>query len=197
VNENLYLHRKHHAIEAAIKDGHTDTGIAAQLHVDRRAVARVRKMLGIPPMTNSTSKLYKILKYSTAPDADGHVLWTGRRNHGTPVIRHKEQEYPVAAVLFEERTGRKPVGFTRSECGREYCVAPSHLCDDVERLRVRLQLRALYGREMPGDQCSQGHPWPEHMSVGPEPRLVIYCRTCGTNRARRSREAAQAEQEES
>ena len=190
---SAYRHPKHDAMARMILDGATDTTVAAELHVDRRAPARVRRILGLKPMTNSTTTAQKLARYSNQPDAAGHVTWTGRRSHhGRPVIRHLGREIPAAAVAFEQRTGRQPVGICRADCDVRHCVALDHVTDDLERRQVRLQLRAVYGWDEPWDVCpTAGHPWDENGRV--EPDLTLYCRACNTNRARRVRDARKEE----
>lgn len=124
----------------------------------------------------------KLARHSSQPDADGHVTWSGRRgHHDRPVIKHRRKITPAAAVAFERRTGRKPVGMCRADCDVRHCIAPDHVLDDIERRAVRLQLRALYGWDKPWDTCPRaGHPWDENGRV--EPDLTIYCKRCNTDR---------------
>lgn len=131
----------------------------------------------------------KLADASSQPDAAGHVTWTGRRgHHNRPIIKHDGRHIPAAAVAFELRTGRPPVGMCRADCDVRHCMAPDHVLDDIERRAVRLQLRALYGWDAPWDVCPKaGHPWDEHGRV--EPDLALYCRACNTERARSSRAA--------
>ncbi len=189
---NSSKHPKHKTIASMVLKGRTDTAIAADLHLDRRTVAAIRAELGVAPTTNSTTKEAKLNRFSTEPDPAGHVLWTGRfGTSGSPIIRHLKRDYTAASVAFERRTGRKPVGTCRADCGMTNCVADDHVEDDIERRTVRLQLRALHGREAVWDECKDGHSWEEHGRI--EPNLTPYCRRCNTERARRSRDARKAE----
>lgn len=196
-SHNGYRHAKHDAIVRLLREGRTDKGIASELKVDRRAAARVRRMLGMGPRTNATTAGDKLDRFSTEQDVDGHVTWTGRRSRsGTPQIRHLGKEIPAAAVAFIRRTGRPPVGSVRSDCGTLHCVAPAHVLDDVERRAVRMHERALYGLEpQPWTECPQGHGWDAHGRV--EPDLTPYCRACNTDRARRVQLARTDERNES
>lgn len=188
-----YRHRKHDQIVSRIERGLTDTAVAAELKCDRRAVARVRAMLGLPPMTNATTKGDKLDRFSSEPDAYGHIAWNGRvTNSGTPVIRHLGKEVPAAAVAFERRAGRPPVGMSRADCDQPQCLAPDHVLDDIERRRVRLQNRQLEGLDAPWAECPKaGHPWEEFGRV--EPDLTLYCSRCNTERASRTRAARNEE----
>lgn len=129
----------------------------------------------------------KLAEHSSQPDDAGHVTWSGRRGHNhRPILKHLGVVIAAAAVAFEQRTGRKPVGMCRADCDVRHCVAPDHVLDDLERRTVRLQERQLYGWEAPWDVCPKGlHTWDEHGRV--EPDLSLYCKQCGTERARRSR----------
>lgn len=184
-----YRHPKHDEMSRRVREGATNLDIARELHVDRRAVARVRVILGVKPMTNSTSAWDKLDKFSSEPDQAGHIMWTGRRgNAGTPEIRHRGTSIPAAHVAFERRTGRKPVGTCRADCDVQQCVAPAHVVDDIERRTIRGQERAVYGLDpVPWDKCPEGHSWGVHGRF--EPDLTPYCRRCNTLRARRSRDA--------
>lgn len=130
----------------------------------------------------------KLAQDSSQPDQAGHVTWTGRRSHhqDRPIIKHQKRVIPVAAVAFELRTGRRPVGMCRADCDVRHCVAPEHVLDDIGRRQVRLQVRELYGWDGPWDVCpSAGHPWDEHGRV--EPDLSLYCKACNTVRVVRNR----------
>jgi hypothetical protein len=129
-----------------------------------------------------------VARHSGPPNAAWHVEWTGRRDsHGRPIVKHADREFPVAALVFQQRTGRKPVGTCRADCDVRHCVSPTHVVDDIERRTYRLQLRKVYGWAAPWDVCQQGHSWEEHGRV--EPDLTIYCKQCGTNRSNRLRAA--------
>jgi hypothetical protein len=183
---NAYRHPKHDAMADRVREGLTDLAVARELNADRRAVARVREILGIAPMRNGTEAGDKLDRFSLER-GDGHVTWTGRRGKsGVPQIRHRGREIPAAHVAFERRTGRAPVGMCRAECeGVEHCLTPEHVMDDLERRTVRLQLRELTGLDGPWEVCPEGHPWATEGRV--EPDLTIYCRQCNTDRARRTR----------
>lgn len=129
----------------------------------------------------------KLAGRSSEPDQDGHVMWLGSRgHHGRPVMKHLGKDLPAAAVAFELRTGRKPVGTTRADCDVLHCVAPAHVLDDIERRHVRGQQRAVHGLDpVPWDECPAGHGWDVHGRI--EPDLTPYCKQCTTDRARRSR----------
>lgn len=188
-NEQRYRHPKHDAIVALLRAGCTDLYIAAELHVDRRAAARVRGILGIEPRRNGTTTGDKLDKFSSEPDAEGHVRWSGRTSRsGTPLIRHRGREIPAAAVAFERRTGRAPVGVTRADCDVPHCLAPHHVADDVERRLARMNLRATYGlNPRPWVTCPEGHEWDTAGRI--EPDLTPYCQACNTDRVRRTRAA--------
>lgn len=135
----------------------------------------------------------KLAEGSSQPGRAGHVTWDGRRGHqDRPIIKHGGRVIPAAAVAFELRTGRRPVGMCRADCDVRHCVAPDHVLDDIERRQVRLQVRELYGWDKPWDVCpSAGHSWDEHGRV--EPDLTLYCRACNTARVRRSRKPKHTE----
>lgn len=180
-----YRHPKHDEIAAMLREGAADKAVCLATGADKRAVSRVRRILGLAPWTNAKTLAEKLAGQRTEPDENGHQFWTGRTGHsGTPVIRLRDNVYrPVAAVAFRQRTGREPDGQTYAECGVTHCVADAHVLDDQERRELRLQLRALQGFPPPWDVCPKGvHDWATYGRV--EPGLTTYCKGCNTVRAR-------------
>lgn len=189
-----YRHPKHDAIVELVREGLADNAVAIRLNVHRRAVTRVRDIEGISHRTNGTSREDKLARFITGPDPEGHTGWTGRRGSSdVPVIRHMKIQQPASHVAFEQRTGRPPVGMVKAECGRDHCLTPAHVSDEIERRNVRGQERALYGLEpVPWDTCPKGrHQWGEHGRFQPD--LSPYCKGCNTETAARVRLAKRQE----
>jgi hypothetical protein len=181
-----YQHPKHDIIAGLILAGATDTSVAADLKVGRRAVARTRSLIGAPAVAGPSNLMDKILpRLITLPD--GHTGWKGSGNTegGAPIIRHRGKQIPVAHAMFELRTGRKPIGFCRADCEVKHCLTKEHVVDDIERRTLRLQMRALLGEAPPWTECTLGHLWDADGRV--EPNLRLYCRACGTGRTNRNR----------
>lgn len=192
-NHSSYRHPQHDAIVRMLLDGVTERNTATQLGIGRAAVARVRGVEGISPRTNRTTREQKVDRFVLPADANGHVLWTGRSStSGAPVIRHMGVEIPASHVTFEQRAKRPPVGMVKSDCGVQYCIASTHITDELERRNLRGQERALYGLDpVPWDSCPKaGHPWAEHGRFQPD--LSPYCRACNTVTAARARARAKA-----
>ena len=188
-----YRHPKHDAIAEMVKNGWKDRAVAAHLGVHNRAVTRVRDIEGVLHHNNSTTKEAKLDRFTVA-GTDGHTNWTGRLGtSGAPVIRHLKVQIPASHVAFELRTGRPPVGIVKAECGRDHCLTPAHVSDEIERRNVRGQERALYGLEpVPWKTCAKGtHAWAEHGRFQPD--LTPYCKGCNTERAGRVRRAKRQE----
>jgi hypothetical protein len=190
-----YRHPKHDQIAELVRAGARDRAVAAQLGVHNRAVTRVRDILGISHhRNNATTREAKLARFSTPVDDGGHIGWTGRRaTSGAPVIRHLKVQIPATHVAFEQRTGRPPVGIVKAECGRNYCLTPAHISDEIERRNVRGQERALYGLDpVPWTTCPKDlHEWDKHGRF--EPDLTPYCKGCNSERAARVRAARKAE----
>jgi hypothetical protein len=173
-------HPKHVLIVKLLQDNWSDSRIARKLHIGRGPVARIREAEGIGPVVRHTSLADKLTDLTGPAVAGGHMWWLGRRNGVTPVIRHNGRERQAAAVSFEIRTGRKAEGQVRPECGADRCINAWHLSDDIERRRVRLQMRALQGFGPPWSICNHGHEWEEYGRV--EPALSLYCKGCTSDR---------------
>lgn len=188
-----YRHPKHSEIATLVRDGWKDRAVAIHLGVHNRAVTRVRDIEGVTHHNNSTTKEAKLERFSFT-ETGGHTGWSGRRaTSGAPVIRHLKVQIPASHVAFEQRTSRPPVGMVKAECGRDYCLTPAHVSDEIERRNVRGQERALYGLDpVPWATCAKGaHAWGEHGRFQPD--LTPYCKGCNTERAVRVRTARKAE----
>jgi hypothetical protein len=189
---NTRRHPLHDLIVAAIEEGGTNVGIGAALGCNKRTVARVREIIGHPPNSRTTTPAQKMAARAV-PDGE-HVAWTGRRGPtGIPSIRVHNTTMSASHVAFEQRTGRKPVGIVKTECGYTHCLNGAHLSDEIERRAVRLQERALYGMDAPWSICGAGlHDWDTWGRIEPK-TLSLYCAACNTERARRIRQARQEE----
>ena len=189
-----YRHPKHDAIAAMLQVGATVKDTAATLGADRRAVARVRNILGMAPVRNSSTAEEKVARFSVPLDG-GHTGWSGRVTTASqvPSIRHRSVEVPASHVAFEQRAGRPPVGIVKAECGVPHCLTPSHLSDVPERRNDRMNERALHGmKRQPWDVCPNGrHDWDRYGRVQSD--LTSYCTGCSAERNADRRAAARAE----
>lgn len=161
--------------------------VATELNIRWGTVRDIRRNLGLRPKNRLVPVDEKYDMYAGPEEPGGHRFWTGRRGpSGTPVVRVAGKVVPAAAVAFERRTGRRPLGMCRAECGEQHCIAPAHVADERERRTVRQQERALYGLDaQPWDVCPAGkHGWDEHGRIAPAPSLDAYCAGCNTERAR-------------
>jgi hypothetical protein len=185
-----YRHPQHDSIAALLTTGVKDIMVAKRLGVSRRAVARVRDIIGMKAYTNTNSSSIeaKLAKFSTSPDDDGHIRWTGRTSaNGCPEIRHLNVPVPATHVAFEQHTGRVPSGPVMSNCGVRHCLNGAHLWDETERTTGRMFQRALAGLEPEAwSICPQGiHPWSTDGRLNPD--LSPYCKSCTTERTTRLR----------
>ncbi|MDI9836227.1 hypothetical protein [Streptomyces sp. KAU_LT] len=157
-------HPREAEILAALRAGGSNGGISRQLHVDKVAVARLRRDHGIPEVMDrqraerpGPRELWT--RYARETDG-GHMAWDGPRASGsrTPIVRHLGSWYSAAAIAFEMRTGRAPHGQVRAECDVQHCVAPACVEDETGRQALRLQLRRLKGLpDPPTGTCGNGH----------------------------------------
>jgi hypothetical protein len=184
VSHSDYRHPKHDEAAALLRKGMPTRDVAKAVGMARSAALRVRRIEGIE--VQRAVPLADKLAVSVVPlDGTSHAVWSGKRNHGTPVIRHRGNEVSAAAVVYEAHYGRPPKGMAKSDChvdggGPELCMNPAHILDEDDRQRERRQLRALMGLEAPGGVCAGGHDQTVHGKV--EPSLRVYCGTCATER---------------
>lgn len=184
-----YRHPKHDAMAEMVRGGMSNNAVAKQLHVDHRAVARVRAhILGpLEPHRNATSRESKVDACLVAYD-NGHTGWTGRLSvNGIPTIRHLGFEMSASHVVFERWYGRDPVGIVKAACAHLSCLSPQHLGDELTRRIERMLERAVRGLPMkPWDVCPKDlHDWDRSGRLTPD--LIGYCKSCNTDRAARRR----------
>lgn len=180
-------HPQHERIVEMIEEGRSDRRIHDLLHVNRKYIRAVRADMGVTVWTRALSVDEQLSRFSSIPDPDGHIWWTGcLSTSGTPRIRIDGKEVPARHSIFEKRAGRKAVGQVRADCGLVRCVAPAHLMDDIERRKIRLQTRALLGYADHWQTCSTcGGDWETQGRV--EEKLSLYCCRCSTERKTRHR----------
>lgn len=180
-------HPNHDRIVAMVLEGKSNHGIHAELGGCRKAIARIRREVGVDTFSR-TVPVAEQLKAKVAPaDADGHQLWTGAlTSGGVPRMRVDKADVPVSHVIFEQRTGRQPVGQVRPDCGVKGCVAPGHLLDDTERRAVRMMTRVMLDMPGPWSECRRcGGDWDTFGRV--DDKLRLYCTRCTADRAQRNR----------
>lgn len=184
-----YRHPKHDLAAELLRQGVTVQDTAARVGMARSAVRRVRALENIPPSPRTVPIGDKLAASTVWLDETDHAVWSGKRNHGTPVIRHRGGERSAAGVAYETARGRAPYGIAKSEChldgGPEHCMNPAHILDERDRQTERRQLRMLYGYGPTADFCEAGHDQDEHGKL--EPDLTPYCGLCNTLRRNRNR----------
>lgn len=172
----MYQNATREQIVEALQARHSVTAISRKLRADKGRIRRIRDELGLATFvpTEQTRTLEEKWAASTRPVGDGHLEWAGERGStsGTPVMRHREQNYSPAAIAFRIRTGRDGTGHVFAECGLDHCVAPGHVKDQDERKAERAQLR----QEAAPQACKYGHASRQHgrfLSDG-----TFYCDRC-------------------
>lgn len=179
-----YRHPRHAQAAALLRTGMTAKAVAEAVGMGRGAVLRVRRLEGIA--VDRSVPVEVLMTVSTVPiEGTDHVVWSGRHDHGTPVMRHNGRVMSAAAVAYELYHSRKPVGSVKSDChldggGPEHCMNPAHIQDESDRQRERRQLRALMGLSESLGVCLNGHDQETHGKV--EASLRVYCGTCATER---------------
>lgn len=175
-------HPKFEAARNLIGDGLSNAAIGRRLHMERQTVGRMRRHLGIPNVPAQPLTLGQKWAARTRPVDGGHLDWTGERQtvSGTPVLRYWPDTYTAARIAFRIRTGRDPVGYARSECGRKHCVAPAHVDDTAIRQRDREALRLIGGSGQRPAMCIHGHDQTAHGRYEADGRA--YCHQCKRER---------------
>jgi hypothetical protein len=177
-------------IIAMLRDGHSNSRIVRELHVDKQRVRRIRHELGLPAFVpvEQTRTIEEKWALFTRPVDGCHMQWTGTRGtaSGTPVLSYKEQVYTAASIAFRIRTGREPQGYAIPDCGRKHCVAPDHVNDEAGRRQARRRVRAERGLGEPPATCGRGHDQTEDGRL--EADGTAYCEGCKVEDKRRQRD---------
>jgi transposase-like protein len=163
-----------------LRDGHSNSRIARELHVDKHRVQSIRNELGLPPFVpaEQTRTLEEKWALYTQPLSGGHLKWTGTRGtaSGTPLLSYKEHVYTAATIAFTIKHGRQPNGQVKADCGMHHCVAPDHVDDGAGRLAKRAEIRRAAGWGERPETCPAGHDQSIEGRLGSlgEP----YCEAC-------------------
>lgn len=133
-------------IAELLRQGLTNTEIAARCHVRRAVVAGTRVTLGIEPSKRgralTAASIEDAYHVRTRPTADGHLEWTGcTYRDGTPMVSHGSDYQTAHRVAFRIQYGREPVGNAKPGCDHAGCVAPEHMEDQP----MRDQYSAIFG----------------------------------------------------
>lgn len=182
-------------IARLLHEGHSNTAIARQLHVDRTTVRRTRTAIGLPPSNHGYPQglsLEDTWQTRTQPVDGGHLQWTGAHNAcGVPGLTYHGTWHSARAIAFTLRTGRDPVGYVKAECDHPDCVAPGCVDDEQGRQRTRAAMRAVLGMPPRPTTCPAGHDQTVHGRL--DSRSVHYCAACNhtaTNASAARRNAA-------
>ncbi|WP_051878904.1 hypothetical protein [Streptomyces sp. NRRL B-24720] len=132
-----------------LRAGHSDSATAKALHTDAKAVAAIRRTLGIPshkPGRAAASSPQELFLERTRPVDGGHLEWNGyRTNDGTPFFRWKKQGFTAGRIAFVMQHGREPIGRVRAGCNYEGCVAPGCVEDQQMRNKLNSTFNAIFG----------------------------------------------------
>ncbi|MFE4397193.1 MULTISPECIES: hypothetical protein [Streptomycetaceae] len=124
-----------------LRAGRSTAAVAAELHMDRRAVRQLRIDAGIPALPGGTPQRLTVeekWRSHTRRTRGGHMTWTGEHTSaGGRVMRHSGTAYSAHRVAYRIQHGTDPEGHAKSGCGRPGCVAPEHQIDTAERRVVR------------------------------------------------------------
>ncbi|MFI1472081.1 hypothetical protein [Streptomyces wuyuanensis] len=135
-------------IAEMLRNGVTDTDIAARAHVTERTAAAARAALGIPKCRagrKPQQSIEQALLDRSRPIDDGHRQWTGATYGKHQHLKHNGRRYTAARAAFIARYDREPVGAVIPGCGLPGCVAPDHMEDRPMRDRNRAVFAAIFG----------------------------------------------------
>lgn len=120
-------------IAELLRQGVPHIQIARRLHIDPATVRRTREALGLPAPVRGHVPAHATVEDAfhahTQPRDDGHVVWTGYRESGLPMLFHGAQRIPAPRVAFRLHHGREAVGRITRTCGVGGCVAGPCLAD--------------------------------------------------------------------
>ncbi|WP_330349616.1 Lsr2 family DNA-binding protein [Streptomyces sp. NBC_00582] len=123
---------------ALLLAGATIERIRDEVGITAPTIIRIRRDAGLPdPGRGSNSPqprtIADALAATVEEHSDGHARWTGPMAGRMPQLFAEGGRFNARHVIFERHHGRAPVGYVRSNCGNQACVAGAHLADDVLR----------------------------------------------------------------
>jgi hypothetical protein len=123
---------------ALLLAGATVQRIRDEVGISAPTILRIRREAGLPVPGNGGGPkprtIDDAIAASVEPYGDGHARWTGpTAGGGVPQLHAEGQRFNTRHLLFERHHGRPPVGYVRSSCSEQACVAGAHLTDALIR----------------------------------------------------------------
>jgi len=120
-----------------LQGGATYQQIKDEVGISAPTIIAIRRKAGLPDPGHRGAPeprtIAEGLAASVEPYGDGHARWTGPMTGRMPQLHADGQRFNARHVLFEQHRGRPPVGYVRSDCRDQACVAGAHLTDDLLR----------------------------------------------------------------
>ncbi|MEV1063419.1 histone-like nucleoid-structuring protein Lsr2 [Streptomyces sp. NPDC050263] len=123
---------------ALLLSGATFDQIRAEVGITAPTIVRIRRDAGLPASGRGRRNppprsIDDALAAAIEAGSDGHARWSGPMAGRMPQLFAEGDRFNARHVIFERHHGRPPVGYVRSDCGDQACVAGAHLTDDVLR----------------------------------------------------------------
>jgi uncharacterized protein YerC/transposase-like protein len=117
--------------------GATYREITDEVGISAPTIIAIRRDAGLPAPghrgTRQPRTVEEGLTGAIEEYGDGHARWVGPVYRRSLQLHAEGRRLNARHVLFEQHHGRPPVGYVRSNCGDQACVAGAHLADDVLR----------------------------------------------------------------
>ncbi|MFR0354124.1 WhiB family transcriptional regulator [Streptomyces sediminimaris] len=120
-----------------LRAGATFSQIIEQVGISAPTIIRIRREAGLGPSGQTgghpSRSVADVLAEHVEPYGDGHARWSGPMSGRMPQLYADGGRCNARHAVFEQHHGRPPVGYVRSDCREQACIAGAHLTDDVLR----------------------------------------------------------------
>lgn len=121
-----------------LREGATYREVTAEVGISAPTIVAIRRKAGLPSpdrtrRTPPPRSITDALAENVEAYGDGHARWTGPMTGRMPQLHAEAKRFNARHIAFEEHHGRPPIGYVRSNCGEQACIAGAHLTDDQMR----------------------------------------------------------------
>ncbi|MFJ2007043.1 WhiB family transcriptional regulator [Streptomyces chartreusis] len=128
---------KDRRVAELLRAGASYSEITAETGVGAPTISKIRKQEGLPTSKGRNGQPARSkaegLAANVEPYGDGHARWTGPTAGRMPMLYAEGDRFNARHEIFAAHHGRPPVGYVRTSCEEDGCIASAHLIDDTAR----------------------------------------------------------------
>ncbi|WP_435218360.1 WhiB family transcriptional regulator [Streptomyces sp. bgisy034] len=128
---------KDRRVAEMLRAGASYSEITAETGVGAPTISTIRKREGLPTAKGRNGQPARskaeAIAANVEPYGEGHARWTGPMTGRMPQLSAEGDRFNARHEVFAAHHGRRPVGYVRTSCAEDGCIAGAHLVDDTLR----------------------------------------------------------------